>query len=192
MNTVRHVMNSARYDWLRIHIGGPRPTIEGNWPALVAAMAVVFICFFAIGRTSHAGGGAALHSEASGAVQAASVKAEIPGQLTGGPPIDGAVRTAIASATAREARAQPVSAGGNLRAPAPTQSLAAQAPRSSATTSESKSSSASAPAPTPAPTPAPSTSPSNSESSPSSKPPAKPTTHAPAPSSGGRAFDTSE
>jgi hypothetical protein len=195
MNTVRHVMNSARYDWLRIRIGGPRPTIEGNWPALVAAMAVVFICFFAIGRTSHGGGGSALHSEASGTVQVAAVKAEIPGQLTGGSPIEGAVRTAIASATTREARAhpkaQPVPTGGNLQAPAPTQSLIAEAPRSSGTTSQPESSRASAPVPTPAPTPTPT--PSRSESSSSSPSPAKPTPQAPAkPSSGGGAFDTSE
>jgi hypothetical protein len=195
MSALREAIDNMRderfFGRFGVRIGGPDATLEGHWAALIVSMIVVFVCFFAIGRTVSAGGSP--QGEAPSTRQAASGRAAIPTALAGSPPTDGAIPTAIATAAARRLRVQPkpraISTASALSASAPARSFNAQS-RQSTTTAQSESS-ASAAAPVPAPAP-----PTSAVEPPSSTPapaPAKSPAHSPASSSsGGGSFDTSE
>ena len=45
---------SMRHEWLGVRIGGPGASMKGQWPTLLVAVAVVFACFFALGRLGSA------------------------------------------------------------------------------------------------------------------------------------------
>ena len=140
MNTFRQVINSERYERLAVRIGRPAPRIDRFWVALIAAAVVVFACFFVIGHARQPSA-PSQGGEAPSSSHAASVRAEIPGSLTGGPPIEGAVQSAIALAVSRQVQVspkpQPVSTRSDLRAPAPTQSFTTEEPRVSTDSAES-------------------------------------------------------
>ena len=77
MNTVRRAVVNARYDWLGgVRIGGPGASMKGQWPTLLVAAAVVFACFFVVGRL---GSASSPHGETSSALRAFSGHAAIPG-----------------------------------------------------------------------------------------------------------------
>ncbi|HEX4483517.1 MAG TPA: hypothetical protein VH081_06985 [Solirubrobacteraceae bacterium] len=92
MSTVRHAMTTLRYRWLDVRIGGPAATMRGQWRVLVVAIALIFACFFAIGRLTSSGAADAVSATAT---EAPSSRPAIPSGLSGGPPTAGAVPAAI-------------------------------------------------------------------------------------------------
>lgn len=120
----------VRYEWLGVRIGGPDASMKGQWWVLFLAAAVVFACFFAIGRL---GAGGTLHGEPSSALRAPSGRAAIPGGLRGDSPIAGSVPSAIAPKPARSTPAPAASA--SSEASTTTQPLAEDASRASAPSS---------------------------------------------------------
>ncbi len=93
MNGVREALFNLRYRRLGVGIGGPGASMRGQWLALVAAMLVVFACFYAVGRFLHAGGGSGPGAPSALAGPGPSA---IPAGLSGGSPVAGAVPVAIA------------------------------------------------------------------------------------------------
>lgn len=91
-------LDAVRYDWLGVRVGGPGATMQGSWPVLVAAMLVVFGCFFAIGLLS-AGNG----PSKQGSWAAPVTRAAVPGKLGGETPIPAGVPSAIAEPQRRSA-----------------------------------------------------------------------------------------
>jgi hypothetical protein len=189
MSALRQAIDNMRYERFGLRIGGPDATIEGYWVALIVSMIVVFACFFAIGRAMHPGGPSP--GEAPSTRQAASGRPAIPAALEGGPPTEGAIPIAIATAAARHLREHPkprsIPAASALGASAPTRSFS-ESHESPTTTSQSESSG------TGRSTPAVAAPPSRTVEPRSSSPaPAKSEAHPPSgSSSGGGSFDTSE
>lgn len=146
---LRHVRH-VRHDWLDVRIGGPSASMKGQWPTLLAAAALVFGCFFAIGRFSSA---STSHDEPSSALRAFSGRAAIPGGLRGNSPIAGSVPSAIAPRPARSAVAPAGSAGSNASTAAQPQPLAENASRASAPSSTTQAAPVIQPVPIKASTP---------------------------------------
>jgi len=121
VNTVRRAVETARYDWFSVRVGGPGASMKGQWPTVLIAAVLVFGCFFAIGRLASA---SAPHGEASSALRAFSRQAAIPGALNGKSPIAGSVPSAIAARSSVGVPVQAVPANGESRALTPAQPLA--------------------------------------------------------------------
>jgi hypothetical protein len=125
MNTVRRAVVNARYDWLGgVRIGGPGASMKGQWPTLLVAAAVVFACFFVVGRL---GSASSPHGETSSALRAFSGHAAIPGGLRGDSPIAGSVPSAIGARPSPVVAPAAVAASGRSRAGTPAQPLAGSA-----------------------------------------------------------------
>jgi hypothetical protein len=86
VNSVRQTINTVREDAREIGVAGRLPSIERHWLALIAAMLVVFACFFAIGSMGHPS--SAPSGEPPSTLHAASVRAAIPIALGSVPPIE--------------------------------------------------------------------------------------------------------
>jgi hypothetical protein len=178
---VRHVRHT-RYEWLGVRIGGPGASMKGQWPTLLAAVVVVFACFFVIGRL---GSASPSHGEPSSALRAFSGRAAIPGGLRGDSPIAGTVPSAIAPRPVRRASTPAASANSEASTALP-QPLAENASRSSAQSPTVQAAPVLQPAPIKASSPAASPQHGSSAGQPSSSGGG---TH---PSSGGGSFDSSE
>jgi hypothetical protein len=87
----RDTLDAVHYDWLGVRVGGPGATMRGSWPVLIAAMLVVFGCFFLIGLLSTGNGSSKQSSSAAPVARAA-----VPGKLGGETPIPAGVPNAIA------------------------------------------------------------------------------------------------
>jgi len=112
VSTPRDSLDAVRYDWLGVRVGGPGATMRGSWPMLIAAMLVVFGCFFLIGLLS-AGNG----SSKQGSWAAPVTRAAVPGKLGGEAPIPAGVPSAIAQPQPRSAT--PARTTGAVRQTAP-------------------------------------------------------------------------
>jgi hypothetical protein len=95
---MRDALYSIRYDWLDVRIGGPDATMRGRWPMLLASVAVVFACFFALGRIGSPG---TKQLEVSSTLGAVSGGPAIPAGLRGDSPIAGDVPDGVAARAAR-------------------------------------------------------------------------------------------
>jgi hypothetical protein len=93
VNTLRDSIAEFRYRWLGPPIGGPEPTLRGQWLALALAMLVVFACFYAIGHSTRSG--ALTVGPAPTTLEGAAQHAAVPVGLNGSSPIAGAVPVAI-------------------------------------------------------------------------------------------------
>jgi hypothetical protein len=100
MIPVRDALNVARYDWFGLRIGGRGASMRGLWPALIVASALIFGCFFVLGRMTAGGAPAPETSSAQRVAHAA-----IPGGLHGGSPVAGDVPSAIVTPPVRRAPA---------------------------------------------------------------------------------------
>jgi hypothetical protein len=112
VNTVRRAVETARYDWFSVRVGGPGASMRGQWPTVLIAAVLVFGCFFAIGRVGRA---SAPHGEASSALRAFSRQAAIPGALNGKSPIAGSVPSEIAGRPSLAVPVQAAPANGESR-----------------------------------------------------------------------------
>jgi hypothetical protein len=121
VNTVRRAVVNARYGLLDVRIGGPGASMKGQWPMLLACAALVFGCFFVIGRLGSAG---PPPSETSSALRAFSGSAAIPGALRGDSPIAGSVPSAIGTRPTPLASEPAVAASGGSRVGTPAQPFA--------------------------------------------------------------------
>jgi hypothetical protein len=184
VSSVRRAAGIVRYEWLGVRIGGHGASMKGQWPTLLVTAALVFGCFFAIGRL---GSGGASRHEASSSLGAFSSSAAIPGELRGGSPIAGSVPSAIATQpSGANASAQAASAARASSAATPAQPLAEGASRTLAPTATTPAVVPVQPATTEAPAPA-----SPKHSSASVQPSSSAGGSHPSPSSGG-SFDSSE
>jgi hypothetical protein len=140
MNAVRERIGYLRYRWLAVGIGGPDATLQGQRLVLIVSLALVFACFFAIGRL-HVGGGTAGSAATPSALVGPDGRPAIPAGLSGGSPIDGAVPAAIAVKPAPRPAVRPaVSSKPSVATTVP--SSAAETSRSESPQSESPPSSA--------------------------------------------------
>jgi hypothetical protein len=124
VNTVRRAVETARYDWLSVRVGGPGASMRGQWPTVLIAAVLVFGCFFAIGRL---GSASPPRGEASSALRAFSRQAAIPGALNGKSPIAGSVPSEIAARPSLGVPVQAAPANGESRPLIPAQPLAGNA-----------------------------------------------------------------
>jgi hypothetical protein len=115
VSTVRRALLNARYDRFAVRIGGPDASMKGQWPTVLLASVVVFVCFFAVGRLSTS---RTSHGEPSSALRAFSRRAAIPAGLRGDSPIAGSVPSAIAPRPARSAASTGRSASSEVSAAA--------------------------------------------------------------------------
>jgi hypothetical protein len=104
MIAVREALYDLRYRWLGVRIGGADATMRGQWLLLLVSLAIVFACFFGIGRFYHAG---TASSAGAPPAQAGTSGSAIPGGLSGGSPIAGAVPVSIAVKPRAQPTAQP-------------------------------------------------------------------------------------
>jgi hypothetical protein len=182
MNTVRNALDTVRYNWLGASIGGPDASMGGQWLVLIVSAALVFGCFFALGRYRSSG---SPQGGGSAALPVFSERAAIPGALRGGSPAAGAVPTAIATPpppqpVVRRANAE------SVRAAEAAQLFAAEATRASAPSTAVPVETAPAPQPVPTEAKTPSRSGAGSHA-------AKPRSSSRGGgSSGGGSFDSSE
>lgn len=93
VNALRDTVDTFRYRWLSLPIGGSGATLRGRWTALGLSMLVVFACFFALGR--HMASSTASSGGAPAELEGAAGQATIPAELSGGSPSAGAVPVAI-------------------------------------------------------------------------------------------------
>ena len=121
VSAVRRAIVIVRYEWLGVRIGGQHASMKGLWPTLLVTAAVVFGCFFVIGRR---GSGLTSGHEPSSALGALP-RAAIPGGLRGGSPIVGSLPSRVAKhASSSGALAQSATAGGESSAAISARSLA--------------------------------------------------------------------
>lgn len=153
MSTMRAVVNSVRAGRLNVRIGGPEATAQGQWLLLLGSMAVVFACFFAVGRMQIGGGQAS--GETPSELQGSPARSAIPAGLSGESPISGAVPIAIVQASRPTPPAPRPRSSGRvaLSAPAPTESFVESSREASVSSESAPSAPASEPESTPAPTP---------------------------------------
>jgi hypothetical protein len=113
VSAVRRAIVIVRYEWLDVRIGGQYASMNGLWPTLLVTAAVVFGCFFVIGRR---GSEITSGHEPSSAL-GASPRAAIPGGLRGGSPIPGSLPSrVVAQAASGSAPAQTAAVGGRSSA----------------------------------------------------------------------------
>ncbi len=124
MSTLRNALGTLRNQRFHVRIGGPDATVRGQWLLLLGAMAVVFVCFFAIGRVQT--GGSEAPGQTPAALQGSSARSAIPAGLSGESPISGKVPIAIveASRPALPAVSSRPARRASLSAPAPTRAFA--------------------------------------------------------------------
>ncbi len=127
MSAVRRAIFVVRYEWLDVRIGGQYASMKGLWPTLLVTAAVVFGCFFVIGRR---GSEVTSRHEPSSALGALP-RAAIPGELRGGSPIPGSLPSRAVAQVPRSssATAQTAAVGGRSSA-----AIQAQSPVESAST----------------------------------------------------------
>lgn len=121
---VRRAIVIVRYEWLGVRIGGQHASMKGLWPTLLVTAAVVFGCFFVIGRR---GSGLTSGHEPSSA-QGALPRAAIPGGLRGGSPIVGSLPSRVAKQASSSPPAQTATANGESSAAISTRPLADASP----------------------------------------------------------------
>lgn len=122
MNSVRQTIHNVREEARASGTIRERLSIERHWLALIAAMLVVFACFFGIGRASHSSN--APGGEPPSTLRAAAVKVSIPIALASAPAIEAneqleAIAVAERRAAVIRARAQAIANRRSLKA-APT------------------------------------------------------------------------